>query len=493
MIKRAASTRTNRRSRRKRHVQFLLSLLFVCNIADAGVWIEVTTVPSLPVGPEIAAILHDIQSEPLTAAGSPWERDLLDATRRSFRSILTTPLGPLAGMSTKNTPASDVLIGHWWVDEPATAGVRALWAWDTAQHSWFVLECDPSTFASRDATERFLSMILKPDLAPAPLHVAARYAPPESQGILIGTAPLPQPIWGETYSLFAVRQKSAAYLLIQVGKACLASHYPKGGIYVPERFPPLNLVAATWSKMQIFAEIGKTWPARGPMAYHNDRDAILIMEAAHRGLDKADLEALLLPLNAPDIGAMERRAIVVMQALHQLERNPEAFEDVVLRLGRTRELGSFALQAVFLALEGLPDSDYTKLASECLKSCLAVEPPLRYLANAPMMTWHSRRSGEPSCRKSPKTCGGKCCSRFAHASTKPKRHAERCRPHEHYVSRIPFNPELAVQSETLTVIGRGEMMRGIRIMPRRRNLWVTDALQRVSKARLAQPANRMWG
>jgi hypothetical protein len=50
-----------------------------------------------------------------------------------------------------------------------------------------------------------------------------------------------------------------------------------------------------------------------------------------------------------------------------------------------------------------------------------------------------------------------------------------------------------VQSETLTVIGRGEMMRGIRIMPRRRNLWVTDALQRVSKARLAQPANRMWG
>src|ERR1041384_2562269 len=117
MIKRAASARTNRRSRRKRHVQFLLSLLFVCNIADAGVWIEVTTVPSLPVGPEIAAILHDIQSEPLRAAGSPWERDLLDATRRSFRSILTTPLGPLAGMSTKNTPASDVLIGHWRGDE----------------------------------------------------------------------------------------------------------------------------------------------------------------------------------------------------------------------------------------------------------------------------------------------------------------------------------------------------------------------------------------
>ena len=29
-------------------------------------------------------------------------------------------------------------------------------------------------------------------------------------------------------------------------------------------------------------------------------------------------------------------------------------------------------------------------------------------------------------------------------------------------------------------------------MPRRRNLWVTDTLHRVPKARLAQPANLMW-
>ena len=358
-------------------------VLIICaySVACAEVEVRITQVPTLPVLPE-AHIVAAIKSALMRTPENMWEEELIKAGQRSFESVLAGPPGSLAGMSTTTDAEADILLSRWEPDNLFDLGFRALYLWDMPDFNWFVIKCDPSRFASADNTEAFLKKVLTWHFMPSSFRVQLRYAPESTPTFLAGGGDLPAPKRGGLYYLFGVRDGSETYLMIGVGKAYFMHDYPQGGAYVKERFPPLRDLVQSWSKGQILSEVEKTWGARQPTTYNNYRDVILISAAVQRGLTKSELEALLLPGNAPDAAASELRTSAVMKALldyHQLASNRDAIEDITLRIDRQE--GRFALQAVFLTLAASADFDGGDLALKCVATCGSVEPALRYLVH----------------------------------------------------------------------------------------------------------------
>jgi hypothetical protein len=361
----------------------LLVSLVTCAAAQPEARLEVVAVPMIQEYKEAGEIVASIRGLVLTAPKDAWERSLLDAGERSFGRVSLKSTGPLVGMTIVkgNEEGSDALVAQWEPGDAATAGVRSVWLWDTPEYSWFVIQCDPANFASIKSAQSFLDSFLKwRSIVPAYVPLQVQYAPASRLGFLAAYPVMTFAEKGGEYSLHGVTQNSAKYLLIRAGKGWFSTLYPEGGIYVPERFPPLKELAKGWGKERILAETARTWQARGPSTYHYYRDSILITELASRGFTRDDLERLLLAPNPPSWVSRELRAGAVMRALihsKQLDRNREAFEDVTLRMG---SLGGspLALSAVLGALVRV-DSDYSGLAMKCLATCIDQEPPLEYL------------------------------------------------------------------------------------------------------------------
>jgi hypothetical protein len=319
----------------------------------------------------------------LRSTQDAWERSLLDAGERSVGLVSLKSIGPLVGMTIvkSNEEGNDALVAQWEPGETAGDGVRSVWLWDTPEISWFVVRCDPARFASTKPAQGFLDSFLKwRSTLPAYVSLKVQYAPASKPRFLVGYTVLDLGERGREYSLHGVWQNSEAYLLIRAGKGLFSTLYPEGGIYVPERFPPLKELAKAWGKERILTETARTWQARGPSTYRGYRDSILITELASRGFTRDDLERLLLAPNPPSWVARELRAAAVMRALihsKQLDRNREAFEDVTLRMGTLGD-SPLALSTV-LGMLAQADSDYSGLAMKCLAACIYREPPLQYL------------------------------------------------------------------------------------------------------------------
>jgi hypothetical protein len=279
---------------------------------------------------------------------------------------------------------SDVLVANWVTEASTVTGAHDFWLYDTADYDWFVIKCDLAAFASVASTETFLKQLLKwPYVAPPVLNIKLQYAPASGTGLLAGSALLVNPERGDEYRLSALRLDSGCYLLLKIGKGFFALGYPEGGAYVPERFPPLKDLIKTWSKERILAEVGRMWSVSRPFANNNYRDRILIREAAKRGLGPEDLRRLLLPPSAPGLIAWSQRAAAVMMALvdtHQLDANHGTLADIVMTMGHRDDVGKFALEHLFDALQEHSTFDDTGLALRCLSECLYPSAPLIYLA-----------------------------------------------------------------------------------------------------------------
>jgi hypothetical protein len=367
-------------------ILLLANALTLASAARADVRVEQTAVlpPAQPDNEEVERIVSTIRTLTLRAPEGAWESSFLRAGEHSFDLVLRTPLGPLVGMTTIKNGDDDVLVAKWQLGQPASLGARGLWIWDTPDYNWFVVECEPATATSAVATQAFLSQLLKWDfMIPNPLVVRFRYAE-SGQHLFRGYSYQEQEEYGHEYRLFGLRADSGVYTLLKLGKGQFSAlGYPEGGIYVPERFPPLETSVKGWSKGYILAEVGRLWSRSTAFAHNNNRDVILISEAARRGLDRTDLEMLLLPSSAPGIVAWGQRVRAVMGALietHQLDRHKEDIEEITIRLGNREDAGGSTLREIFMELLR-SSNDYTGMALQCLSTCVYAEPPLWYLAN----------------------------------------------------------------------------------------------------------------
>lgn len=360
----------------------LAAALALSTANAAGVRIEITSVPEQPRDAQGESIVRAVQGFAARQPQDATEAAFLKAAGRSFEAVLIPRPGPLVGMTTIKSGGDDVLIAQWQPGQPAATGVESFWVWDAPDYSWFVLKCDSANFKSPASAQDFLGRILKWETgAPDPLRLNLRYAVSEGGVFLDGTADQLLVGSGPEYRVLGVRSGPDSYLLVQVWKELFRLGYPEGGVYVPERFPPLKELVKGWSKERILSEVGRLWDRSDWFAKIAIRDDILIAEAAKRGLDRSDLELLFFPSNVPGFRAWSWRTGSVMTALvqtNQVDGNREAIADIAMKLGIRKDVGRFALQNIF---DGLSQSkgDFTELALECLSKCVNVEPPLSYL------------------------------------------------------------------------------------------------------------------
>jgi len=360
----------------------LAAALALSTASTAGVRIELTAVPELPRDAQGESIVRAVLGFAARQPQDATEAAYLKAAERSFEAVLIPRPGPVVGMTTVKNEGDDVLIAQWQPGQPAATGVEGFWVWDAPDYSWFVLKCDPANFKSPASAQDFLGRILKWETgAPDPLRMNLRYAASEVGDFLDGTADLWLVGSGTKYRVLGVRSGPDSYLLVQVWKELFRLGYPEGGVYVPERFPPLKELVKGWSKERILSEVGRLWDRSDWFANIAIRDQILIAESARRGLGRSDLELLFFPSNVPGFRAWSWRTGSVMTALvhtNQVDGNREAIADIAMKLGTRDDIGRFALQNIF---DGLSQSkgDFTGLALECLSKCVNVEPPLSYL------------------------------------------------------------------------------------------------------------------
>uniref|UniRef100_Q01Z18 Uncharacterized protein n=1 Tax=Solibacter usitatus (strain Ellin6076) TaxID=234267 RepID=Q01Z18_SOLUE len=356
----------------------LLGILSHGSIAYADMRIELFSVANLHASEDAGRIVAAIEHTRLGPPEDPWQEELLAASKGSFKSAFTSPVGELVGMATVKATEGDVFIANWETGGGGH-GIRGFWAWDTPEHNWFVLQCDPAEFASAARAEGFLSEVLRFAFTPS-TRLQLKYAPGET--FLHGDGVIYARHRGGEYFVHGFRSGENAYLLVQVGKAPFMYHYPEGGAYVRERFPPLKALIEGWTKTRLLDEIDRTWQTRGPGMYNNARDRILLAAATTHGLNGADVKRLILSQKAPDAEALELRTSAVMRALlatHQVDRNREAIEEITLELGRRSEVGPGPVASILRSLESV-EADYTDLALKCLKSCIYSDGPLSYLA-----------------------------------------------------------------------------------------------------------------
>ncbi|HLK63470.1 MAG TPA: hypothetical protein VKU19_08520 [Bryobacteraceae bacterium] len=368
----------------KRHTLLLAALVW-CPFAMADVRLKVTTVPSLPEIREATAIIEETRALAMRQTRDSWESELLRAAERSFAQAVSAPVGPLLGMATTHTNDGDVLVAQWEPGAAASAGVLGISMWDTPDYSWFMLKCDPVELESYSSTQVILKKLLKwPLPLPEPLVLVGSYGLGNSGTFFAAAASLPHLERGLEYRLFAVRSSAGSYVLLKLGKGLFLLNYPEGGVYVPERFPPLRQVIATWPKEAVFAEVGKIWAKSSAYATNNVRDKILILQAAQSGFSDSDLRSLMLPANVPGDVAWSQRASAVMDALiktQQVDKYHDVIEEVTLQIGSREDSGEFAAKVVFDALRMAATGDYSSLALKCVAKCIYVDAPLRYLVD----------------------------------------------------------------------------------------------------------------
>jgi hypothetical protein len=357
--------------------------LAIGTLAHAESGLEIVPVSAIPEYKEAGDIVASIRGLVLRSPQDAWERSLVKAGERGFGLVSLKSMGPLTGMTIVkgNNEGNEALVAQWEPGESAGDGLRAVWLWDTPEYSWYVIQCDPARFASSNATQGFLDGLLRwQSILPAYTSLRVQYSPASSPRFLVAFPALTFAERGLEYSLHGVWHNSGPYLLIRAGKGLFSTLYPEGGIYVPERFPPLKELAKEWDKERILAETARTWQARGPSTYQRFRDSILISELANRGITGSDLERLLLAPNPPSWVARELRTGSVMRALvnsKELDRNHDSLEDVTLRMGSLGD-SPFALNMILSSLARI-DSDYSDLATKCLATCIDKEAPLQYL------------------------------------------------------------------------------------------------------------------
>ena len=375
---------SNLQNGRRRLVPLVCGML-ACAAAMAGpdVRVSVTNVPTLPDHGDLRQIISAVLQAPVQSPEGVWEAGFVRGAERSFDAVLHVPLGPLIGVATTRRGSDDVFMAKWRPGSPTPPEVRDISILDAPDYSWIILGCDPSAFDSSAATLAFLERNLRwifavPD---QPMKVTVSYAGATSQNFLDGRADLLQPEYEGEYYIFGVRVEASAFLVLKIGNGRLRyAGYPDGSLYVPERFPPLAGLVKEWSKDRLISEVGALRSRSIAFANNNDRDRILISEAARRGLARSDLEVLLEPTAPFSYSQWKDRATALVTALAdsgQLERDRDALSEITLKLGRRAEAGG-AVDGVFRTLLESP-SDFSTLAIECLSTCTMTGPAIAYL------------------------------------------------------------------------------------------------------------------
>ena len=166
---------------------------------------------------------------------------------------------------------------------------------------------------------------------------------------------------------------------VSIGKQLVNNNYPVPPL-VPERFPPLNELARTWSSRRIWHEVGATYAKENDLSRYRDR--VLIDELVDRGLTTDQIVGLMINTDVPNLAV---RAQVVFDSLREHGKAravvPAIFAPVLEFYERTGARATGATDGLFLAASvDCGGEEMDGAALRVLASGLAEEYPLVYLS-----------------------------------------------------------------------------------------------------------------
>ncbi len=315
-----------------------------------------------------------------------WESSIEAGARKSAVDIIGPQLGELVGISTLTVSGEDILVARWKpiIDSQFTS----IWAWDTPQFNYMILECSLEAFGSPAQAERFIKTLIVwkvPTLELSSITAAVRVGTHANGTILVGSGQvLPPYPYGVEFSLSAIQLDRRAYLVVKAGKGLFSiRHYPEGASYVLERFPPLRNRVQTWSQQEILEEGGKAYTLTGPISRYDNRDAVLIQELVRRGVSEIQMEQLMLP-NLDDIDLRSQRMFRVLRTLKQsngVKQYNSAISNVLKRLENENPPQERLLELLLRELrEGVgTGANFSEFAVGCITRGIAMNAALLYL------------------------------------------------------------------------------------------------------------------
>lgn len=153
------------------------------------------------------------------------------------------------------------------------------------------------------------------------------------------------------FFVFGRAAKNVLFIQVNIGKA-FSDGLSGVPAFLPERFPPLPVLARSWDEDKILHEIGKpTDPSLGGN-FSEHRDLILVTELARRGLSETSFIKLLLTVPSRELAS---RASTVFRAMHEAGKDSDVdryFEPMLAAYQRLGSSANGAVEEAFRVLSG---------------------------------------------------------------------------------------------------------------------------------------------
>jgi len=339
---------------------------------------------------------YDPQADALLAAAAKFTKMVFNVPSLALQRAVTqrVPAGPQRG---------DVLIAEWKFEEPFAKGAVVLN--DTPYYSTYDFRLRDCNIRTQAELTTFLKTFLVWDKEPLRFNSdSALPLRPGMGGVVPGAAitvflpPTSAVItsfsgWPSTprsvlsfvadFLFDGLFEGREWFLQFRVGKWFTQGIYPVRA-HVPERFPPLDDQAKSWSSVQIRGEVGNTVkPFEGVPEFTGERDRILIAELARRGLSQDQVLDLLTDVERTADG-YHGRLISVIEGIRASGTDPFINRFFAPTLKAYEGIGPVAAKAVetLFGSAAVPRCpvDVEADALAVLKKGVFFEGPLNYLA-----------------------------------------------------------------------------------------------------------------
>jgi len=251
----------------------------------------------------------------------PAATELASAEDKWTTSIFNLPSLARKRPITYRNSVGDNLLMEWEFQEPFAEGNVILR--DTPYYSTYSMRLTAGSWQTRDELSNLLTALIRSEAAPIRIPSFRVFVAPEYPKVTpfeaLPTLTLSERPFIRDFFVFGRESQGQLFIQVNVGKV-FSDGLAGVPAFVPERFPPLSVLARSWDEQKVFQEIGRpTDPSIGGK-FSEKRDLILITELARRGLSEDSFLKLLVSVRSRDL---ESRASTVFTAMHDTGKDAD--------------------------------------------------------------------------------------------------------------------------------------------------------------------------
>jgi hypothetical protein len=376
----------------------ITGLVFVAVLSPSGAWQD-STQEARPGGgfisPTPNPFLFEITDEnrPDTryraaekrlseGAFDPAGQSLLTASEQFTKAVFHLPSLSFKRAITYKDEQGDSFTAEWGFEESFLKG-SVIMA-DHPSISYYHFRLPGFRIAAGEDVERLISALVVYNKPPVDVRPErSRFKVTGSPGALTSFS------WGfdpyipsanpylRHFFILGVSDADSWYVTVGVGKGLTSKYYPVKP-FIPERFPPVNELARSWSSEQIRAELRK-WLKEDEFGH---RQAILLDELVSRGITTEQILDLLgdVPPSREDLYHRLVRLIGALRRNGQGSALRAFFEPALRMYEQKGRPASFAIEALFSSAVRMCSPAFEQQALRVLREGAFLGGPIHYLS-----------------------------------------------------------------------------------------------------------------